>query len=78
MADALNIKVHELHATAISIYMNDIQDRVMEVANVDLQYKELVAKLHQRERPQKRKVTPQKLMDYFCIKPECTYLISMN
>jgi hypothetical protein len=44
--------VHELHATAISMYRTEIKDRILEAANVDLQYRGLVAKLQQRERPQ--------------------------
>ena len=41
----LEEKVHELHATTINMYRNDIKDRILEVANVDLQYRGLVAKL---------------------------------
>jgi hypothetical protein len=52
VADALSTKVHELHATAISMYQTEMKDRILEAANVDLQYKNLVAKLQQRERPQ--------------------------
>jgi hypothetical protein len=53
VVDALSRKVHELHATTISMYRMDIKDRILEAACVDLQYKDLVAKLQQRERPQK-------------------------
>jgi hypothetical protein len=53
VADALSRKVHDLHASAISIYRTDIKDRILEAANADLQYKDLLAKLHQSERPQK-------------------------
>jgi hypothetical protein len=56
VVDALNRRVHELHATAISMYQNDIKRRIMEAANVDLQYKELVAKLQQGKMPQKMEV----------------------
>jgi hypothetical protein len=51
VVDALSRKVHELHATTISMYMTEIKDRILEAANVDLQYRGLVAKLQQRERP---------------------------
>jgi hypothetical protein len=44
--------VHELHATAISMYQTEMKDKIFEAANADLQYKNLVAKLQQRERPQ--------------------------
>jgi hypothetical protein len=52
VAGALSRKVHELHATAISMYQTEMKDRILEAANADLQYKNLVAKLQQRERPQ--------------------------
>ncbi len=45
VADALSRKVHKLHAIAISMYKTEIKDRILEAANVDLQYKSLVAKL---------------------------------
>ena len=49
MVDALNRRVHELHATTISMYRTDIKARILEVANVDLQYIELEEKLQQGE-----------------------------
>jgi hypothetical protein len=52
VVDALNRKVHELHATAISMYRTEIKDRILDAANVDLQYKRLVAKIPQCEGPQ--------------------------
>ena len=39
--------MHELHATAISMYITEIKDKILEAANADLQYKRLVAKLQQ-------------------------------
>jgi hypothetical protein len=51
VADALSRKVHELHATTISMYRTEIKDRILEATNVDLQYRGLVEKLQQRERP---------------------------
>jgi hypothetical protein len=51
VVDALSRKVHELHATAISMYRTEIKDRILEATNVDLQYRGLIAKLQQRERP---------------------------
>jgi hypothetical protein len=47
VVDALNIRVHELHDTTISMYQSDLKDRITEAAKSDLQYKELVAKLQQ-------------------------------
>jgi hypothetical protein len=52
VADALSRKVHELHATTIRMYRNEIKDIILEAANVDLHYKRLVAKLQQCEKPQ--------------------------
>jgi hypothetical protein len=52
VVDALSRKVHELHATAISMYRTEIKDRILEAVNADLQYKRLVAKLQQHEKPQ--------------------------
>jgi hypothetical protein len=53
VADVLNRRVHELHATTISMYQTDIKSRISEDANADLQYRDLVAKLHQGEMPWK-------------------------
>jgi hypothetical protein len=53
VADALNRRVHELHATTISMYRTDIKSRISKAANTDLQYKDLVAKLQQGKMPQK-------------------------
>ena len=51
VVDALSRKVHELHATVISMYRTDIKDRILEDASVNFQYRDLVEKLQQRERP---------------------------
>jgi hypothetical protein len=53
VVDALSRKVHELHATTISMYQTDIKSKILEATNADLQYKELVAMLQQGEMPQK-------------------------
>jgi hypothetical protein len=45
VGNALSKKVHELHATTISMYRNDIRGRILEAANLDLQYRDLLAKL---------------------------------
>jgi hypothetical protein len=47
VVDALSRRVHELHATTISMYQSDLKDRILEAANLDLHYKELVEKLQQ-------------------------------
>ena len=53
VADALSMRVHELHATTISMYQTNIKGIILEAANVDLQYMELVTKLQQGKMPQK-------------------------
>jgi hypothetical protein len=53
VVDALNRRVHELHATAISMYQNDIKRKIMEATDADVQYRELVAKLQKGKMPQK-------------------------
>jgi hypothetical protein len=47
VVDALNRRVHELHATTINMYQSDLKDKIIEAAKSYLQYKELVAKLQQ-------------------------------
>jgi hypothetical protein len=56
VVDALSKKVHELHATAISMHITEIKDRIFDAANADLQYKRLVAKLQQHEKPQTKEI----------------------
>jgi hypothetical protein len=53
VADVLSRKVHDLHASTISMYKTDIKDRILEAANVDLQYRDFVAKIQQSESSQK-------------------------
>jgi hypothetical protein len=45
VVDSLSRKVHNLHATTISMYQTNIKGRILEAANTDLQYKDLVEKL---------------------------------
>jgi hypothetical protein len=47
VADALNRRVHEIHAIAISMYQTDLKGKISEAANAYLQYMEMVAKLQQ-------------------------------
>jgi hypothetical protein len=51
--DALKIRVHELHVAAISMYQTYIKGIILEVANGDFQYMELVTKLKQGKMLQK-------------------------
>jgi hypothetical protein len=53
VADALNRRVHELHATSISMCQSDLKDKFVEAAKTDLQYIELVTKLQQGKMQQK-------------------------
>jgi hypothetical protein len=43
--DALNMRVHDLHDTSISMYQTDIKGIILEASNADLQHMELVANL---------------------------------
>jgi hypothetical protein len=56
VADTLNRRVHELHAITISMYQTDIKRRILEAANADLQYRELVAKLQQGKMTQEMEI----------------------
>ena len=47
MVDALSRRVHEMHATTISMYQSYLKHRILETAKSDLQYKDLVAILQQ-------------------------------
>jgi hypothetical protein len=53
VSDALSRKVHNLHASTISMYRIDIKDSILEAANADLQCRDLVANLQQSERQKK-------------------------
>jgi hypothetical protein len=44
---ALNMRVHELHVTTINLYQTNFKGIIYKSAKVDLQYMELVTKLHQ-------------------------------
>ena len=45
VVDALSRRVHELHATTISMYRTDIKGIISEAANTNLQYRDLVEKI---------------------------------
>jgi hypothetical protein len=47
VVDALSRRVHEMHATTIGMYHSDLKDKITKDVKLDLQYKELVAKLQQ-------------------------------
>jgi hypothetical protein len=53
VVDALSRRVHELHATTISMYQNDLKGRIYEAAKAYLQYMELVTKLQEGKMQQK-------------------------
>jgi hypothetical protein len=57
VVDALNRRVHEMHATTISMYQTDLRDRIIEVAKSDQRYEELREKLQQG-------ILQQKLEEY--------------
>jgi ribonuclease HI len=76
VVDALNRRVHELHATTISMYQTDIKGRVLEAASADLQYRKLVAKLQQGKMLQGVEDYKLELMEHSCTKTELMYLMS--
>jgi hypothetical protein len=45
VVDALNKKVHELHTSTINMYQTDVKNKILEAANANLQYREMVAML---------------------------------
>jgi hypothetical protein len=45
VVDALSRRVHEMHATTISMYQSDLKHQIIEATKLHFQYKELVAKL---------------------------------
>jgi hypothetical protein len=45
VVDALSRRVHELHATTISMYQSDLKDRIIEVSKSNLQYKKISGKI---------------------------------
>jgi hypothetical protein len=47
VVDALSRRVHELHATSISMYQSDLKDKILKAAKSDFQYMELMEKLQQ-------------------------------
>jgi hypothetical protein len=47
VVDVLIRRVHEFHATTISMYQSYLKHIILEATKLDLQYKELVAKLQQ-------------------------------
>jgi hypothetical protein len=47
VAYALIRRVHEFYATSISMYQLDLKPKILEATKLDLQYKELVAKLQE-------------------------------
>jgi hypothetical protein len=55
--DALSRRVHEFHATPISMYQSDLKDKILEAVKLYLQYMEIITKLHQG-------ILQQKFEDY--------------
>jgi hypothetical protein len=53
LVDALNRRVHELHATTISMYQTDLKEKKLEAEKDDTQYIEMVTKLQQGRMLQK-------------------------
>jgi hypothetical protein len=57
VVDSLSRRVHELHATTISMHQSYLKDRILEAAKSDLQYMKIIKKLQQG-------ILQQKIEDY--------------
>jgi hypothetical protein len=55
VVDALSKRVHEMHATTISMYKSDLKDRILEVAKLDQHYLQTKETLQQGNFQQKIK-----------------------
>ena len=53
VVDALNRRVHEMHATTISMCQSNLRDKILKVAKSDKKYMELREKLQQGNLQQK-------------------------
>jgi hypothetical protein len=53
VADALSRRMHEMHATTISMYKSNLQDRILEAAKSDPHYTETKEKIYQGNLQQK-------------------------
>jgi hypothetical protein len=47
VVDALSRRVHEMHATTISMYKSDLKDKILEAAKSDQQYMAIKEKFQQ-------------------------------
>jgi hypothetical protein len=56
VVDALNRRMHEMHATTISMYQTDLCDRILEVSKSDLCYMDISVTLQQGMSQQSLKV----------------------
>ena len=78
MADALSRRVHEMHATTISMYQIDLKGRIYEARKDDLQYMELVTKLQQGKMQQKVEIMNWEMMEFSYTGTKFMYPILMN
>jgi hypothetical protein len=53
VVDTLNRRVHEMHATTISMYKSDLSDITLEVAKLDQRYVDIKVNLQQGKLQQK-------------------------
>ena len=47
VVDEFNRRVHEMHATSISMHKSDLKDKMLEAAKLDQHYVETKIKLHE-------------------------------
>ena len=78
VADALSRRVHEMHATSISMYQIDLKGKIFEAAKAYLQYMEMVKKLQQGKCSRRLKIINWEMMKFSYKGIEFMYPILMN
>jgi hypothetical protein len=70
VADALDRRVHDMHATTISKYQSDLKDKILEVAKSNLPYMEIKTKLQQgilQKKSEEYKLEKDEILMFRCI-----------
>jgi hypothetical protein len=78
VVDSLNGRVHEFHATNISMYQFDLKYIILDAAKSDLQYMKLMEKLQQVFCNRKSRTTSWEMMKLSCTEEEFMYQILKN
>jgi hypothetical protein len=78
VVDALNRRVHEMHATTISMYCSDLKSRILEVVASDQHYAQVTEGLQQENIPLKFKDYSWKRMESSCSGTKFMFLTLRN